>query len=135
MTRLALVSLLVRDYDEALAYYVGTLGFTVVQDTRLEPGRRWVVVAPPGGAGASLLLARAATDAQRARIGDQSGGRVLLFLASDDFAADHARLRAAGVAFEEPPRDEPYGTVARFSDLYGNRWDLVEWLRSVDARP
>ena len=123
--RLALVTLLVRDYDEALAFYVGCLGFDLVEDTSLGGGKRWVVVAP-GGAGAALLLARAADAAQHARIGDQTGGRVFLFLHTDDFARDHRRLSQAGVRFLEAPRHEPYGTVAVFEDLYGNRWDLLQ---------
>lgn len=130
---LGLVTLVVRDYDEAVAFYVGALGFTLVEDTQLteDPdGKRWVVVAPPssrpGAAGTALLLARAANPEQAARVGDQTGGRVGLFLHTDDFASAYARMRAAGVEFEEAPRAEPYGTVAVFRDLYGNRWDLLE---------
>jgi catechol 2,3-dioxygenase-like lactoylglutathione lyase family enzyme len=118
------VALLVRDYDEAIAFFVSDLGFTLVEDTAFEDGKRWVVVAPPGG-GASLLLARAATAEQQQRVGDQAGGRVFLFLHTDDFASEHARMEAAGIHFVEPPRQEPYGTVAVFEDLYGNRWDLI----------
>ncbi|MEO6462390.1 MAG: VOC family protein [Candidatus Eisenbacteria bacterium] len=125
--RLAQVSLLVRDYDEAIAFFTRSLGFALREDMPLAGGKRWVVVAPPGdGAGATLLLARAATPEQQARIGDQAGGRVFLFLHSDDFARDHAAFAAHGVRFVEGPRDEPYGRVAVFLDLYGNRWDLVE---------
>lgn len=124
-TRLAQVALLVRDYDEAVAYYTQQLGFRCVADTPLAGGKRWVVVAPPGG-GTALLLARAVGPAQEAAVGQQAGGRVFLFLYSDDFAADHAVLQARGVTFEEAPRREPYGTVAVFRDLYGNRWDLLE---------
>jgi catechol 2,3-dioxygenase-like lactoylglutathione lyase family enzyme len=128
MATIALVALVVRDYDEAIRFFREALGFDLVEDTALEGGKRWVVVAPPGrgGTGASLLLARADTDAQRARIGDQTGGRVFLFLHTDDFARDQARMQAAGVRFVEPPRHEAYGTVAVFEDLYGTRWDLIE---------
>jgi 8-oxo-dGTP pyrophosphatase MutT (NUDIX family)/uncharacterized glyoxalase superfamily protein PhnB len=127
---LGLVTLVVPDYDEAIAYYTRTLGLQLVEDTPLpsahEPGKRWVVVAPPGALETRLLLARAATPAQRARVGDQTGGRVALFLHTADFEATHAQLQAAGVTFEEPPREEPYGTVAVFHDVYGNRWDLLQ---------
>lgn len=125
---LAHVALLVEDYDAALRFYVDTLGFELLEDTSLGGGKRWVLVAPAGAAagGCALLLARAEGDEQRARIGDQTGGRVGFFLYTDDFAADYARLRAAGVRFWEEPRREPYGTVAVFADLYGNLWDLLE---------
>jgi catechol 2,3-dioxygenase-like lactoylglutathione lyase family enzyme len=123
--RIAAVTLLVPDYDDAISYFCGVLGFELVEDTALEGGKRWVVVRPSGATGSALLLARAASDAQRARIGDQTGGRVFLFLHTDDFAADHARYIAAGVRFVEPPRSEPYGTVAVFEDAFGNRWDLL----------
>lgn len=125
-TRLATVAFLVREYDEAIEFFTGALGFALVADRPLEEGKRWVVVAPPGGGGAALLLARAATPEQAARVGDQAGGRVFLFLETDDFAAAHARMRERGVRFAEAPRHEPYGTVAVFLDLYGNRWDLIE---------
>jgi len=135
MSHLALVAVVVADYDEAIAWYTRVLGFELVEDTPLDepgrPGKRWVVVTPPAGPDgggpdrAGLLLARAATPDQRARVGDQTGGRVWLFLRTDDFARDHARLTAAGVTFVRPPRDEPYGTVAVFADLYGNLWDLI----------
>jgi len=121
--KLAQLSLLVRDYDEALDFYVGKLGFMLVEDSDLGGGKRWVVVAPAGG-GAHLLLAKATGD-QTQRIGDQGGGRVWLFLHTNDFAADHARMSAAGVHFLEAPRHEAYGSVAVFEDLYGNRWDLL----------
>ena len=123
--RLSLTALLVRDYDEAIAFYVGKIGFTLTEDTDQGAGKRWVVVTPPGG-GTGLLLAKAATPDQAARVGDQGGGRVMLFLQTDDFATDHARMSAAGVRFAEAPRHEPYGSVAVFEDLYGNRWDLIE---------
>ena len=123
--RQTLTALLVRDYDEAIAFYVGKVGFTLVEDTDQGDSKRWVVVRPAGG-GAGLLLAKAVGEAQVQRIGDQTGGRVFLFLETDDFAADHARMSAAGVRFLEAPRHEPYGTVAVFEDLYGNRWDLIE---------
>ena len=119
------VSLLVRDYDPAIAFYVNVLGFELVEDTDLGDGKRWVRVRA-SERGAELVLARAATDAQRARVGDQSGGRVWLFVETDDFARDHARLLAHGVRFLEAPRRERYGTVAVFEDLYGNKLDLIE---------
>ncbi|ANH90170.1 extradiol dioxygenase [Streptomyces sp. SAT1] len=127
MRRLALVTLVVDDYDEAIRFYTGALGFRLVEDTPRPDGSRWVVVAPgeDDDAGA-LLLARAKGDTQRARVGDQTGGRVGFFLHTDDFARDHARMRAAGVTFLEEPRHEPYGSVAVFQDLYGNRWDLLQ---------
>ena len=127
MTRhLGCVALLVRDYDEAIAYYAGVLGFALLEDTPLGGGKRWVRVAPPGAGETSLLLARAEGPAQLAHVGDQAGGRVGFFLHTDDFARDHAALQARGVRFLEPPRTEAYGTVAVFADLYGNRWDLLE---------
>jgi nicotinamidase-related amidase/uncharacterized glyoxalase superfamily protein PhnB len=122
-----MVALLVRDYDEAIAWFRDRLGFALVEDTRVSDEKRWVVMS---GGGASLLLARAATPAQAARVGDQTGGRVFLFLESGDFARDHARMQAGGVRFVEAPRQEPYGTVAVFEDLYGNRWDLIERRRA-----
>jgi catechol 2,3-dioxygenase-like lactoylglutathione lyase family enzyme len=115
----------VGDYDEAARFYVEALGFDLLEDTTLPGGKRWVVVAP-AGAVTGLLLARAATEEQRARVGDQTGGRVAFFLDTDDFSADHRRMLAAGVRFVEEPRQEPYGTVAVFEDLYGNRWDLLQ---------
>jgi catechol 2,3-dioxygenase-like lactoylglutathione lyase family enzyme len=122
---LAHVTLIVPDYDEAIAHYTGELGFALVEDTALGDGKRWVRVAPPGSA-TSLVLARAVTDEQRAAIGRQGAGRVWLFLHTDDFARDHAAMRARGARFVEAPRHEPYGTVAVLEDRYGNRWDLVE---------
>ena len=126
---LSALTLLVRDYDEAIDFFVGTLGFDLVEDTPLGTGKRWVRVRPSGmtpGSGTSLLLARAATPEQVARIGDQTGGRVFLFLETDDFRQDYQRLAGRGVHFIETPREEPYGTVVVFEDLYGNRWDLVQ---------
>jgi len=123
------VALLVRDYDEARDWFAGVLGFDCVEDTPLGGGRRWVMVRPPGDAGPCLVLARAEGAAQAARVGDQTGGRVFLFLHTDDFYRDHAALRARGVAFAETPRHEAYGIVAVFTDLYGNRWDLLQLTR------
>lgn len=125
MPRLGAVSLLVRDYDEAIAFYVGKLGFDLSEDADRGGGKRWVRVTPKGGQ-TSLLLARAVTDAQRAAIGNQSGGRVWLFLETEDFDRDHAAFLAAGVQFRETPRREDYGVVAVFEDLYGNAWDLIQ---------
>jgi catechol 2,3-dioxygenase-like lactoylglutathione lyase family enzyme len=127
MSFIALVTLVVRDYDEAIAFYTDALGFDLAEDTDRGDGSRWVVVRPPGsGAGTGLLLARAKDDGQRGCVGAQTGGRVGFFLHTDDFARDHARMTAAGVRFLEEPRHEPYGSVAVFEDLYGNRWDLLE---------
>jgi len=123
---LGAVSLLIRDYDEAKAYYCGVLGFEPVEDKDMGGGKRWLLVAPPGAAQTCLLLARAATPAQEATIGNQTGGRVFLFLHTDDFWRDHRLYRSRGVRFREEPRDEPYGTVAVFEDLYGNLWDLLQ---------
>jgi len=123
--RLSLVSLLVRDYDEAIAFYVAKFGFELREDRRLSNEKRWVVVGPKGGQ-ASLLLAKAVGEQQTAGIGKQAGGRVFLFLETDNFARDHARYLAEGINFREQPRLEPYGTVAVFEDLYGNPWDLIE---------
>lgn len=122
--RLSLVSLLVRDYDEAIAFYVGKLGFELRDDTRLSNEKRWVVVGPESGQ-VSLLLAKAVGEEQTAAVGRQAGGRVFLFLETDNFARDHARYLAAGVAFREQPRQERYGMVAVFEDLYCNPWDLI----------
>lgn len=124
MQRLALTALLVRDYDDAIGFYVGKAGFDLVEDTDMGAGKRWVVVRPPGS-DAAILLARAVGE-QAARVGDQAGGRVFLFLHTDDFTADYARMTAAGVRFLEAPRHEPYGSVAVFEDLYGTRWDLIQ---------
>ena len=122
---IAQLALLVRDYDEAIGFFTRALGFEVLEDTPVGPGKRWVRVAPPGAKGAVLLLARAATPEQERAVGDQSGGRIFLFLETDDFARDRARMLAEGVRFIEEPRHESYGTVAVFLDLYGNKWDLI----------
>ena len=122
-SRISAIALVVPDYDAALAFYVGKLGFRLVEN--LDQGRkRWVTVEPPGG-GVRLVLARAEGEAQRAAIGNQAGGRVFLFLQTDDFARDYAAMQAAGVEFEEEPRHEPYGSVAVWRDPFGNRWDLI----------
>ncbi|MBX9454846.1 MAG: VOC family protein [Rhizobium sp.] len=123
---LFLVALVVPDYDAAIAFYCGALGFTLVEDNGLEGDKRWVVIRPPGGEGASLLLAKAADEEQARAIGMQAGGRVGFFLKTDDFARDHAAYTARGVVFEEAPRHEVYGTVAVFRDPFGNRWDLIQ---------
>ena len=120
------IALVVRDYDEAIAFYTGKLGFTLVEDTPVAPGKRWVLVAPRGRTSPCLLLARAATPEQRSHIGNQTGGRVFLFLHTDDFARDYHDLTARGVRFVRPPKEESYGTVAVFEDLYGNKWDLLQ---------
>lgn len=124
--QIALVTLVVDDYDEAIAYYTRKLGFALVEDIALAGGKRWVVVAPRGAAGSGLLLAKAANERQKQAVGAQTGGRVFLFLHTDDFGRDHAAYKERGVTFVEEPRQEPYGTVAVFTDLYGNRWDLLE---------
>jgi catechol 2,3-dioxygenase-like lactoylglutathione lyase family enzyme len=132
---IAHVALVVRDYDEAIAFYVGVLGFDLLEDT-YQPAqdKRWVLVAPPEG-GTSLLLARATTLEQERVIGDQAGGRVFLFLRTDDFERDYARYREAGVRFVRGPTVEAYGTVAVFEDLYGTRWDLIEYASAARAMP
>ena len=124
---IARVALLVKDYDAAISFYVETLGFQLIEDTALpNEDKRWVVVAPAGGGGAELLLAQAKGEAQLARVGDQTGGRVFFILQTDDFWRDHAQLQHRGVEFIESPREETYGTVAVFQDLYGNLWDLLQ---------
>jgi catechol 2,3-dioxygenase-like lactoylglutathione lyase family enzyme len=123
---IGLIALVVHDYDEALDFYCDRLGFQLLEDTDLGGGKRWVVVAPPGSSGARLLLAKAADPRQAAVVGAQTGGRVFLFLSTDDFRRDHAAFTERGVLFLGPPRTEPYGVVAVFEDLYGNRWDLIE---------
>jgi catechol 2,3-dioxygenase-like lactoylglutathione lyase family enzyme len=123
---IAYVAVLVRDYDEAKDYYTRILGFDSVEDTPQPDGKRWVLLAPPGSREARLLLAKASTPEQFSQIGRQTGGRVFLFLHTNDFARDFKELTARGVNFRETPREEPYGTVAVFEDLYGNRWDLLQ---------
>ena len=121
------IALVVRDYDEAIAFFLDKLKFTLVEDTyQPEQDKRWVVVAPPGSQGVSLLLARASKPEQETRIGNQTGGRVFLFLGTDDFWRDYNRMRADGIRFVREPREEPYGVVCVFEDLYGNLWDLVQ---------
>ena len=124
------VALVVHDYDEAIAYFTQRLGFTLIEDSgaidRLGNEKRWVLVSPPGSGGTNLLLARASTPAETASIGNQTGGRVFLFLHTDDFWRDYHEMQSRGVKFREEPRQEPYGTVAVFEDLYGNKWDLLE---------
>ena len=126
MQQLAALALVVRDYDEALDFYVGKLGFELIEDTRMSETKRWVLVAPPGAGEMRLLLAKADNPEQKTRIGNQTGGRVFLFLHTDDFQRDYEVYRTRGVRFLEPPRHESYGTVAVFVDLYGNKWDLIE---------
>jgi catechol 2,3-dioxygenase-like lactoylglutathione lyase family enzyme len=122
---LAAVTFVVRDYDEAIAFFTGVLRFTLVEDTPLGGGKRWVRVAPRGAAETTLLLARAVTPEQLAHVGDQTGGRVSFFLHTDDFEADYGHLQSHGVRFTESPREEAYGRVVVFLDLYGNKWDLI----------
>lgn len=121
---LGMLTLVVREYDEAIAYFTGALGFALIEDTRMSAEKRWVVVGAEGGA--RMLLAKAANEAQAAAIGNQTGGRVFLFLYTPDFDATYARYLQAGVRFIETPRQEAYGKVVVFEDLYGNRWDLIE---------
>jgi catechol 2,3-dioxygenase-like lactoylglutathione lyase family enzyme len=124
---IGLVALVVRDYDEAIEFYVDKVGFRLLEDTYIAAqDKRWVVVAPPGNRGAQLLLAKAAGNKQTARVGNQTGGRVFLFLHTDDFERDHKALQARGVEFVRAPKVESYGTVAVFRDLYGNMWDLIQ---------
>lgn len=125
-TSLGAVALLVRDYDEAIAFFTKALRFTLLEDTPLGDGKRWVRVGAVGAAGTSLLLACAATPEQKAQIGQQGGGRVWLFLHSSDFWDDYHHMQKQGVSFSEQPREEPYGTVVVFADLYGNLWDLIQ---------
>lgn len=125
---IALIAVVVRDYDEAIDFYVEKLGFTLVEDVyQPEQDKRWVVVRPSGEGSTSLLLARASSAHQQTFIGNQSGGRVFLFLRTDDFWRDHAAMVAAGIRFTREPKQEVYGTVAVFEDLYGNLWDLVQF--------
>ena len=127
---LGYVSVVVRDYDEALAFFTQSLGFTVIEDSvakdRLGNQKRWVLVSPPGSSATNLLLARASTPEEASRVGNQTGGRVFLFLHTDDFWRDYREMLTRGVKFKEEPREEAYGTVAVFEDLYGNKWDLLE---------
>ena len=120
------VALVDRDYDEAIAFYTKVMRFELIEDTPLGAGKRWVLVAPPGSNGTRLLLARAATPEQESRIGNQTGGRVFLFLHTDDFWRDYRDLKSRGVTFRRDPTEESYGTVAVFEDLYGNQWDLLQ---------
>ena len=124
MSRLGLVAFVAREYDEAIGFFVGKLDFELVEDTDMGDGKRWVVVAPDSGA--SLLIARAVTDAEKTSVGNQAGGRVAFFLNTDNFDRDHANWLARGVKFREQPRHEMYGTVAVFEDLYGAPWDLIQ---------
>ncbi len=132
---LAHVAFLVRDYDEALAFFTDSLGFRVVQDSPLPGGKRWLIVAPPASQGTTLLLAQAADPAQLLQVGHQAAGRVFLFLHTDDFWRDYRLMQAANVKFLESPRQESYGTVAVFEDLYGNKWDLIQPADSLEPRP
>lgn len=125
------VALVVRDYDEAIAFYTEKLGFQLIEDTDLGEGKRWVQIAPPNSTGTCLLLAQASTDAQRQAIGNQAGGRVFLFLQTNDFWRDYQAMKSQGVTFLEEPREEAYGTVVVFQDLYGTKWDLLELKSSV----
>ncbi|MBK8086504.1 MAG: VOC family protein [Chitinophagaceae bacterium] len=124
--QIAHIALVVRDYDEAIDFYTGKLSFTLVEDTVLSETKRWVRIAPPGSSGTQLLLAKAAKDEQVSRIGNQTGGRVFLFLYTDDFWRDQQQMLKKGIEFVREPVAEPYGTVAVFKDLYGNLWDLIE---------
>lgn len=123
--RLASIAILVREYDEAIEFFTQALGFQLLEDTPMSPEKRWVIVSP-GSGGADLLLARAANAEQLLAVGNQAGGRVFLFLRTDDFWRDYERMKTLGVRFAEKPREEEYGTVAVFFDLYGNKWDLVQ---------
>ncbi len=131
MSGIGLVSYVVRDYDEAIAFFTQSLNFELVQDMPMGPEKRWVVVRPKNCVGAGLVLAQAKNEAEVSRIGAQTGGRVFLFLETDDFARDYALFTSNGVKFKEEPRFEAYGTVAVFADLYGNLWDLIEHKKSV----
>lgn len=120
------MALVVKDYDEAIAWFSEKLNFQLVEDTRLSEEKRWVVMAPPGSNECRLLLARAANDRQLSRVGDQTGGRVFMFLYTDDFWRDYERMKDLGIEFARPPQEEVYGTVAVFKDLYGNLWDFIQ---------
>jgi catechol 2,3-dioxygenase-like lactoylglutathione lyase family enzyme len=119
-------ALVVKDYDEAIAFYTEQLSFELIEDTKLSDTKRWVLVAPPGGNGTAILLAKAANELQSSRIGNQTGGRVFLFLDTDDFWRDYHAMQAKNIRFTGEPREEVYGTVVVFEDLYGNLWDLVQ---------
>jgi len=123
---IALISLVVNDYDEAIAFYVGKLNFTLIEDTVMSETKRWVIVVPPGKGPTGLLLAKAVNDEQRSRVGNQTGGRVFLFLHTDDFDRDYQHMKEQGIEFVRGPVKEPYGMVAVFKDLYGNLWDFIE---------
>jgi catechol 2,3-dioxygenase-like lactoylglutathione lyase family enzyme len=127
-SKIGLVSIVVRDYDEAIAFYVGKLGFELVEDKVMGPNKRWVVVRPHGALESGLLLAQAKNDDELSRVGNQTGGRVFLFLETENFARDYEKFVANGVKFKEPPRHEDYGSVAVFEDVNGNLWDLIERL-------
>jgi len=124
--KIGALSYLVHDYDEAIRFFTHSLGFRLIEDTDMGDGKRWVLVAPVGSEETCLLLAKAASPEQQASVGNQTGGRVFLFLHTDDFWRDYEAMRSNGVVFMETPRTEPYGTVAVFEDLYGNKWDLLE---------
>jgi len=132
MSIIANISLVVHNYDEAIEFYTRKLGFELLEDTTLSATKRWVLVSPPGATGCRLLLAKAANEEQRSRVGNQTGGRVFLFLHTDDFWRDYQAYRAQGVEFVREPAAEPYGTVAVFRDLYGNLWDLIGKEGGVD---
>ena len=124
--KLAHIALIVTDYDEAIKFYTQQLHFTLIEDTVLSETKRWVIIAPPGSTGCQLLLAKAANEEQQSRVGNQTGGRVFLFLYTDNFQRDYTRMQEKGIVFEREPVIESYGTVAVFKDLYGNLWDLIE---------
>ena len=124
--RIAHISLVVKDYDEAIRFYTETLDFELLEDTKIDEHKRWVVVAPPGAKECCLLLAKAVNEQQLASVGNQTGGRVFLFLFTDDFLRDYKRMLDKGIRFVRPPKEELYGMVAVFEDLYGNMWDLLE---------
>ena len=123
---LAHIAIVVADYDDAIKFYTQQLNFTLIEDTVLSATKRWVLIAPPGSTGCQLLLAKAATDEQQSRVGNQTGGRVFLFLYTDNFQRDYKDMQKNGIVFVREPVTEPYGTVAVFKDLYGNLWDLIE---------
>ncbi len=133
MRRIVQLALVVADYDEAIAFYTTKLGFRLVEDTRMSETKRWVVVAPGEEGGCTLLLAKAATDEQRSRVGDQTGGRVFLFMHTDDLERDHRQLLANGVTIVRPPVTEAWGRVLVFADLYGNLWDLIQPNRALSS--